>query len=309
MNNLIRVASLNYLRRLVSRWKEILVDLISFIGIYWLFVEIASHSTSQLSDSYTKNIRFFLIVLCCLLLLSLYKNKPKTSFFSKLRDKDNFIEIRVGDAFKNPGALVVPVNDCFDMTLNGNVAKAGSVQNTLIKKYYSDKVDHLNADISRFVKIGDKHEIGKTIEIEQSGKSFFLLVNSVRNQNGHVTSNVDDFLGCLNGLWPFIALDSSRHEIVTIPLINTQHGRDSNLSKKSAIKEIISSYVESSKDLDICEKLIISISDSDYRKGLIDLDDIQEFLNYSCKHYRLVIFDRKSPGGADESSRAIGLDY
>jgi hypothetical protein len=89
--------------------------------------------------------------------------------------------------------------------------------------------------------------------------------------------------------------------------MNTQHGRDSNLTRKGAIKEIITSYIESSKYLNICEKLIISIHPSDLMKGNIDLDDIDDFLKYSCQHYRKLTLQQKSED-PDEGSKIIGID-
>lgn len=295
----------------IKRWfrniKDIFIDGISWIGIFWLFVEIFSYSTNEKADSILKNVYLFTIVFIVIGIFAIYKNRPKTSFKYHLRNKDNVIEVRVGDAFSNPGALIVPVNNEFDMSLGGNVAKANSIQNQLIKKFYSGKTDHLNTDISTKVNIGDKYEIGKAIEIEQSDKRFYLVVNSVKNQNNRAKSEIDDFIQALNGLWQFIALECGRNSTITIPLMNTQHGRDSNLTRKSAIKEIITSYVESSKYLNICEKLIISIHPSDLIKGNIDLDEIDDFLKFSCRHYRKLTLQQRSED-PDNGSKIIQID-
>jgi len=298
---------INELKRWLRRWKNILVDIFSWIGIFWLFVEMFSYSTDGATDSFFKNVGLFLSVFVLVFIGSLIKNKPKTSFKYCLRNKDSYIEIKVGNAFDNDGALIVPVNNQFDMSLDGNVMKASSIQNQVIQKYYAGKIEHINIDISSKVDIGQKYETGKTIEIEQSNKKFYLVVNSIKQNNNRVKSGIDDFIQTLNGLWQYVALESGRNKNLTIPLINTQHGRDSNLSRRSAIKEIIASFVEASKQLNICENLIISIYPSDLEQGNIDLDEIDEYLKFSCKHYRQLTLQQKSED-PNEGSKIIKID-
>lgn len=294
-------------KRWLKKWKTIFADVVTFVGIFWLFVEIANYSTAGSADVYLKKVGVFTVAFIILLFLAAYKNKPKSYFGYHLRGKDNYIEIRVGDAFDNKGALVVPVNDQFDMSLGGNVQKANSIQNQVIQKYYNGKVEHLNTDIAAKVSIGTKHEVGKTVEVEQSGKKFYLVVNSIKNENNRVKSEIDDFIQALNGLWVYVALESSRDDAVSIPLINTQHGRDSYLSRMGSIKEIISSYVETSKSLNICEKLIISIHPLDLKKGSVDLDELDDYLRYSCKHYRQLTIKEKTED-PNQSSKVIRID-
>lgn len=295
----------------LKRWwrnrKNIFIDIVSWIGIFWLFVEMFSYSTDERTDILFKDIRLFSGVFVLVCILSLIKNRPRTSFKYNLRNKDSYIEVKVGDAFNNSGALVVPVNDEFDMSLGGNVGKANSIQNQVIQKFYANKVDHLNTDISAKVTIGQKQEIGKTIEVEQNGKKFYLVVNSVKKENNRVRSEIDDFIQALNGLWQYVALDSGRNVNLTIPLINTQHGRDSYMTRRGAIKEIITSYIESSKNLNICENLIISIHPSDLMKGNIDLDEIDDFLKFSCSHYRKLTLQQRSED-PDNGSKIIQID-
>lgn len=297
-----------YLVRWIRRWREILLTIIQGVSLYWLLVEIASYSTANAIDVYLKNIPTFLWVFMLIVLVSGIINRPRSHFEYRLRDKDNKIEVRIGDIFKRPGAIVVPVNDYFDMSLGGNILKSKtSIQCQLINKYYAGKTEHLEADIAAKVSVGTKYDVGKTIEIEQSGKKFYLVVNSIRKENNRVSSEVDHFIQTLNGLWQYIALESGRDSAVRIPLLSTQHGRSSYLSRMTAIKEMITSYVETSKGLNICEKLVITISPLDLQKGDIDLDEIDNFLRFSCQHYRQVMMEAKSDNPED-GSRIIRID-
>lgn len=291
------------LKRWFRSYKSIVADFVTGIGLFWLFVEMASYSTDAKIDTITKSIWLFVTVSLVILAIALIKNKPKTVFSYQLREKDNFIEVRVGDAFKNKGSLVIPFNNYFDVSLGGNVKKAKSLQNKLIKEYYSGKEEHLATDIAEKIDtILSPHAIGTTIEVEQNEKLFYLLVNSRKKENNRVESSVDDFLLSLSKLWIYIALESGRNSVVTIPLISTNHGRITNINRATAIKEIIESYIDASKSLNVSDKLIISIHPNDLIKGNINLDDIDDFLKFSCRHYKVTTFSDKPEGTVESAS-------
>ncbi len=280
------------IKRWTPKFKNILLDFVSGIGLYWLFVELASYSSNGGTDIYSKSVVVTLVAFSLVLIIAVIKNRPKKSFCYKLRDKDNFIEVKVCDAFDNIGALVVPINDSLDVALGGNVKKAKSIQNKVIKDYYHGKASHLGTDIANKIDIGEKHDMGTVVEIDQDHKTFYFLVNSRKKENNRVESTIDDFLLSLSKLWEYIASESGRNDVVTIPVIGTRHGRISNLDRSSAIKEIIRSYIESSKYLNIADKLIVSIYPDDLSKSGINLNEINEYLRYSCKHYQKTEYDR-----------------
>jgi uncharacterized protein YktB (UPF0637 family) len=258
-------------------------------------------------DNSLQNINIFIVGFTLIFFSVIFINKPKTKFTYKLRGKDNSIEVKVGDAFTNNGALVVPVNNEFDVDLNGNVLKANSILSLLIKRHYAGKPDHLTTDIKKIRSTSDKCPIGTTIEVFQNDKKFYLVANSIKKENNRVKSEIDDFLVTLNGLWEYIACESGRDAVVTIPLINTQHGRDASLSKMACVKEIITSYIETSKVLNVCEKITISIHPTEISKGFIDLDEINDFLKFSCEHYRQVTLEEKT-NDPDTSSKIIRIE-
>ncbi len=296
------------LKRWVYNYKSILGEIVTGVGLFWLFVEIASYSTNGQIDVFTKSVIFFIVAFIVIIAIAIIKNKPKNVFTYQLRDKDNFIEIKVGDAFKNSGSLVIPINDHFDVSLGGNVKKAKSLQNKLITEFYSGKEEHLASDISSKIDLSKTHDIGTTIEIDQKDKTFYLLVNSKKKENNRVVSTADDFLLSLSKLWTYIALESGRNNVVTIPLISTNHGRITNLNRATAIKEIIQSYIDNSKYLNIADKLIISIHPDDLNKGNINLDEIDEYLRFSCKHYRMTKFSPKPEGEEISASTVENLN-
>lgn len=279
------------MKRGLLRWwlkkKAILADILSSIGSLWWLVEFSDYITNGKVEGYIRDhVSFFAAIIVLIIIFVFCINRPKKKFAYRINGKDNIIEVKVGDAFKNKGALIIPFNDYFDVSLGGNVRASGSLQNQLIKKYYNDKEEHLEHDIKQETNCSKPHEIGTTIEIIQKNKKFYLLVNSKKKSNNRVESTENDFLNSLAGIWNYISSDSGRDVAVTIPLLNVNHGRMSNLNRSDVIKDIIRSFVNGSKRENITEKLIISIHHDDVLKENIDLDEIDEFLEFSCKHVR-----------------------
>ncbi len=283
----------------MKNWKSFITDFFAAVGFLMLMVEVAQY----FFPDFTKIRDHFLSFIVISVLFGICKNRPRNSFTGKIRDKDSWVELKIGDAFSNKGALVVPINNELDLYLGGNVKKAKSILNKLLMDYFDSKEEHLKSDLAeKLSSDSPPFPIGKAIEIEQKGKRFYLLVNSTKNENNRVSSTFDDFLMALNGLWDFLSSDASKGESVSIPLINTQHGRNSLITRNTVIKHIIDTFIDASKYKCICEKLIISIHPSDIQKGDLDFDQLCEYLEFQCKNYKDIKFDIKAVGKEIESS-------
>ena len=266
------------------------------LGNTWLLLTVAHHMGNE-GFAWTQNLSFIIVLFLTMLGIAIFRNRPKSSFKYKLRKKDNIVKLVIGDAFNNSGALIIPINDHFCASLNGHVTKESSLQNQLIQRYYANKSEHLQSDISK--KLSDHPlpcDIGTVIEVEQQTKTFFLVANTRKKENNRVEGSADDFLSSLHGLWRYISQETGRHSSITVPLISTGRARIPNFDRESAIIEIINSYIESSKRLDICETLIISVLPSDIEKFNISIDKIARYLEFSCNNYRIVEFTGKLKG-------------
>lgn len=292
---------------MTNRWfkkcklKEIGITWISILTTLWLLVEVTSYFTNNKSDLIFKNGIFYVSFLLMSFFFALFWNRPRTSAKEKIDDRDAFLELKVGNAFNNTGALVVPFNDYLDVSLNGNVAKADSLQNRLIIDYYDGKSDHLDLDINKTHKTNEIQEIGTVVEIEKRSKVFYLLVNTRRQENNRVKSEDGDLQTSLMSLWDYIANETQRNDIVTVPIISAGHGRTPE-QKKDILKKIIFSYIKSSQNLNVCKKLIISIPESYVEDKLIDLEEAFEYLRYACKHYLVDEFEYRFPAKDSKSS-------
>lgn len=307
------------MKRFFKSWQNIIKDFFVGIGFLWLITEVLSFffekEIKEIQDDF--GVYLFVSFLIISLLFSTIKNLPKTSFKIKIRNKDSWINLKIGDAFKNKGALIIPINDDLDSYLNGNLAKAKSLHNKLINDYFDNnykKLDELiNTKIIGKVK---PFEIGSVIEIEKDlkrffkveNKRFYLLVNTKKQDNNRVNSTIDDFMISINKLWDFLSTDTTKGESITIPLINTQHGRNAELTREVVIKQIIDTFIDASKYSSICEELIITIHPSDIEKGNLDFDRLCEYLSFQAQNYKVIKFDTKTIGQEIESSMITGIE-
>ncbi|NTW90082.1 MAG: sugar porter family MFS transporter [Candidatus Moranbacteria bacterium] len=297
--------------RWIKGWKLIAKDSFSMMGLLWFFTEVLSYFFPTFHEKFDLTFSFYIFLLLGIL-YGIVKNYPKSSCCRKIRDRDSRIELRIGNAFKNNGALVIPFNDYYDVSLNGNVRKAKSLQNELIKRFFFEKDDELKDEIGSKIDLSEvPFSIGKVIEIEirqrkwfyrEDNKRFYLLVSSKKNQNSRVSSTLDDFMEAVTSLWDYLATDASRDEFITVPLIGTQHGRNPDLTRKVVIQQIIDTFIEASKRRSVCDRLIISINPSDIEKGEIDFEKLSEYLTFQCENYKDTKFDPKPEGREIEPS-------
>ena len=309
----------NKMKRFFKNWQNIIKDFFVGIGFLWLITEVSSFFFEDFINSIKTNygVCLFGSFLLISLFFSVIKNLPKSSFKIKIRNKDSWIKLKIGDAFKNEGSLIIPINNDLDSYLNGNLAKAKSLHNKLINDYFDNdykKLDELiNTKIIGKVK---PFEIGSVIEIEKNlkrffkveNKRFYLLVNTKKQENHRVNSTIDDFMISINRLWDFLSSDTTKGESITIPLINTQHGRNVELTREVVIKQIIDTFIDSSKYSSICEELIITIHPSDIEKGNLDFDKLCEYLSFQAQDYKVIKFDTKTIGQEIESSVVTGIE-
>ncbi len=229
----------------------------------------------------------------------LFLESPKTGFSYQLRGRDVTIEIRIADAFEVIGDLVVPTNTTFDTDLDGRIPKAHSIQGEFTRRYYGSEIRHLDLDIDEKLakenyhykelskkKRGKKRQypIGTVIQLEKAERLFYLVANSHINDSGVANTSIENLRESLAKLWYYISEKGSKGEIV-IPLVGTGKARLGD-KREDIFLEIIRSFIASCSSGTYCDKLIVAIYPPDVTNYKIDVNYLQEFLEYSCKYAR-----------------------
>ena len=238
-------------------------------------------------------------------------NKPKKEYVFNIKDRDIKIILKIGDILKEKFAIVVPTNTTFDTKMDNDFISIKSVQGQAQDKYFKNNISTLDCLMEKelenipFIELTDrkdtknkKYEIGTTVEINQNGKRFYFLADSDINIKGQTinpsTMNITD---ALSRLWQHIG-EFGHVEPIAIPIIGT--GRMGIVSSREEIfKNIIFSFVANNTTKKIATELIVYIRKEDIKKYNIDVNELIEYMKYTCKYQYEKLDNAKSGIGID----------
>lgn len=238
-------------------------------------------------------------------------NKPKKEYVFNIKDRDIKIILKIGDILKEKFAIVVPTNTTFDTKMDNDFISIKSVQGQVQDKYFKNIISTLDCLMEKelenipFIELTDrkdtknkKYEIGTTVEINQNGKRFYFLADSDINIKGQTinpsTMNITD---ALSRLWQHIG-EFGHVEPIAIPIIGT--GRMGIVSSREEIfKNIIFSFVANNTTKKIATELIVYIRKEDIKKYNIDVNELIEYMKYTCKYQYEKLDKAKSGTGID----------
>jgi len=284
----------------ITRWRQtlslkgLLQQLLGAFGVLWLLTEITSFFSEAAEIWLAQHWWLFMILGIA---YALYSNTPKTSFSHRLSGRDALIEVAVVDALGIPGALVVPCNTTFDTDLGGLVERSPSVQGKVLSDEYQGNVDHLDFDIDQQLRAEGylheeveiekpgkkrKYEIGTVIQFRRNDRLFYFLAHTHINESGRATGTVEELKTSLAKLWYYISEKGDKGDIV-IPVLGTGHARI-HLRREEVIRNIIDSFIASCSEKNYCDKLTIAIYPQDVDRYNIDLMELDNYLEYSCKY-------------------------
>ena len=204
------------------------------------------------------------------------------------------ITLKVCNALKNEGAVIIPTNSTFDTTMKDDFISAKSLQGQYQIKYYKERLTQLDKFIEdglkgiNCIKINDgrttktkRYPIGTVSRVsEENKKRAYFLVDSDINERG-IPENVDvsDIAKALVGLWDSLVTIGNK-DSYSIPLLGTGRAGVKNASRDEVVKEIVISFLAATREHKITEELIICIHPSDFEK--IHWDDLCDFIRFQC---------------------------
>ena len=215
----------------------------------------------------------------------------------KLAETDILIEIRVDDIFnlEGEGEFVISTNTSFDTQISNDLISQDSLQGQFTLKYYRNNVQHLDHDIDKqlknheFALIEDnrkgkkkRYEIGTVVKLQPDGQVTYFVAVADMNEHGVATGSLEKMIECLGKLWHYIGEQGELGHLI-VPVLGTGRARI-NVSREAMIREIIYSFIAAHSENKFCEKMTIIISDNDYRKYEIDLQELGGFLRHNCKY-------------------------
>jgi len=289
--------------------------LLSSFGALWLLVEMLSFFSQPAEDWLTSHWWLFLVLG---IVSAVYSSRPRNSFSYKLEGRDVVIEILITDAFRVPGALIVPVNTTFDTDLGGRILKAPSIQGRFLRDYYDSNFEHLDLDIEKQIEIENyshlkiiddkpgkrkQFEIGTVVRLEKQDRLFYLLALTHINQEGRASCTKEYLDDALAKLWYHLGEKGDKCDII-IPVIGTGHAR-LPIVREEVIPRIIRSFIASCSSRTPCDKLTIVVYPDDVARYKINLRDLDKFLEYSCRYAQFAIPEQEQTRKTSDDSEAL----
>ena len=302
------------IKRIPSKIKEILKMIFAIIGCLVTIEELAEIiNIKGVGDLYKEH---WVLGLFAIIIVSILYNMDKLEMKVVIAgSSDVTITLKVCDALKNKGAVIIPTNTTFDTLIKDDFISEGSIQGQYQLKYFREQIPELDKILEdelrnkKHILLNDRHEtkikrypIGTVCRISKKNKRAYFLADSDINAKG-IPYNVDitSIAQSLDGLWASLA-EIGNHEPYSIPLLGTGKARAKDASRDEVVRTIILSFLASVKEHKVTESLIICIHTNDYEK--IHWDDLCEFLNYHSRYTNLKPISAV-PDGAAEITPAI----
>lgn len=259
----------------------------------------------------------FWLVLLAVAILSVIIKWDRLRYIVKIADSSDItITLKVCDALRNRGAVIIPTNSTFDTVMEDEFISKDSIQGQYQTKFFKNSISKLDMRIKegltgkKCVELTDgrKHNkkrfpIGTVIRVNEKNKRAYFLADSDIDPQGHpIDVDATDVSQALTGLWDDLSRNGNC-EPYSIPLIGTGKARAKDVSRNEVVQQIILSFLAASKDHKITESLTICIHPGDFEK--IDWDGLCEFLKYQSQYANVKPPDTKPIGTAETATATI----
>lgn len=306
-------------KRLKKRLWRIIADVFAAIGALVMIAE-ASSEVFGYQGLFRFYREYIWAILAVIILVCVCKNWDRLKCTVKIaHSSDITITLRVCDALKNEGAIIIPTNSTFDTDMEDEFISEGSLQGQYQMKYFNGRLSELDKKIlegltgkkSVVLNDGRKHNsnrypIGTVSRVSERNKRVYFLADSDIDPQGHpIDVGVADVSNALTSLWYDLGRNGNS-EPYSIPLIGTGKARAKDVSRNEVVQQIILSFLAASKEYKITESLTICIHPGDFEK--IDWDGLCEFLKYQSQYANIKPVNAGPTGIAETTPMVIAYE-
>lgn len=285
--------------------KKDIINILAYIGVLVTIKDVFEFFNVTISRM------LFIVVLIIGMIVIISINLPKKEYIFNIKDRDIKIKLKIGNLLKEKAAIVVPTNSTFDTKMENDFISIHSVQGQVQDKYFKNNITTLDYLIEKelegkqFTELKDRketkskrYEIGTTAEINQNGMRFYFLADSDINSKGKaINPSIMNITDSLSRFWQYIG-EYGHVEPIAIPIIGT--GRMGIVdSREEILKNIVFSFVANNTTKKIATELIICIRKNDIKKYNIDINEIVEYIKYTCKYQYEKINDNNNGIGIE----------
>lgn len=266
--------------------------LLSSFGTMWLGAEIVSFF-SQGGGAWLR--RQWIAFLVVGVLLALWLNRPRVRFSCRLAGRDVVVEIRVGDMFAVPGALVIGSNTSFDTDTASGLIAEKSVQGQFTRKYYS-AVSHLDGDLAAALsgiasartsptKKGKAavYPFGTTAHVVAQQRRAYFVAIAAMNDYGVAGGTFDDLKTSLPMLWDYVATKGGGIEPLVVPVLGSGFSRLPQ-PREEIIRAIVNSFIAACSSARPTDRLTVVIPFKDYHEHQVDFVELERYVQHVCRY-------------------------
>ena len=280
-------------------WARFLSAVFQAFGVLWLIVEAADYFFGNpMWTNFVKSTWW--LFLASGISLGIVRAWPKRFVWSRIKGTDVVVEVRIGDILKQEGALVVGSNTTFDTNVTDGTISKNSVQGQFTLRYFHalEALDSRLAEALRIVPVVrtrtaldkpygkvDEFEIGTVAPIVVSERKAYFVAVARMNSERVASSDANSLHDALPRIWNGIR-NRGGMESLLCPVLGSGYSRLS-LTRQELLYAIIKSFVVASQEGKLTEKLSVVVHPKDLKKGQLDLDELQRFLEYECVYGRV----------------------
>lgn len=283
------------IKNTLSRWKQIGRTILSMLGALLTIAECFLWMFDS-NIIYRWMHDFVLLIIITLLVVSFIINRVKLKYEYLLRESDIKLTLQVADVLNNKGAVVIPTNTTFDTLMEDEFISVNSVQGQFQKIFFKNNLHTLDDLIEKGLQDVDyelidrveskrkRYPLGTVSKVPFNGIHYYFVAIADINQFGKpINTSFQNIQIALEGLWNQLEI-RGHIENLAIPLIGTGKAGIKDATREKVIKEIIFSFIASSQERKITEKLIICIHPLDLAQKDLKLRELDEYLKYMCKY-------------------------
>ena len=168
------------------------------------------------------------------LVVGLWRAFPRLAVQSEISGADASIVIRIGDLFKQDGAIVVAAPTSFDTSIEDGMIDEKSTQGQYTSQF-CDSLDSLNRQIEEALEgvefsecdemekpYGSQkmYRVGTVASVKCSSKRAYFVAVTTLNAHRNASATLNDVLDALPALWEYIRTRGSM-EHICIPVLGS----------------------------------------------------------------------------------------
>ena len=254
----------------------ILQTFLSVFGALWLVVEATSFFTGE--ENATKVQSYWYVFLILGIVISVIRLWPKNRFCFLVYGRDVFVEIVVGDIFKQDGPIVVGSNTHFET--NPEHISEDSIQGKFVSQCCSSlkSVNQRIKSQAPTLPVG----FGTTITIHGKSRIGYFCAVAEMNNSGIAGSTLENLRLALGGLWAYVS-ENAEKSTINVPILGSGYSRVS-ASREELVREIVLSFMAAIAEKTFCDGIRIVVHRKDLRKYNIKIEDLAKFVEYNCQY-------------------------